>query len=209
MNQYGSRGPRRSDMRKKQRKNIILNSAIAVVVLAIVLVGGALIFGGNSETATTDDPDQTENNEGTAESPDGTDNTNTETEANQEDDDEATDDDKESDVEEKSASLSDEDEETDGEWQPVGTVQEEPFVAVFDKDHVNWEEMTRALQYATGLGDEMIIWRLGNGGDHQSAVGTVSTSENANKPFQVRLEWVSNEGWQPVSVEQLDSNPHR
>lgn len=98
--------------------------------------------------------------------------------------------------------------EIEEKWEPIGTVQEEPFVAVFEKDHVNWQEMTRALQYATGLGDEMIIWWLGNGGDHQSAVGIVSTGETKNTPLKVRLEWVTNRGWKPVSVEELDENPY-
>lgn len=97
----------------------------------------------------------------------------------------------------------------DGEWEPIGTVQEEPFIAVYDKNHVNWEEMTRALQYATGIGDDIVIWWLGNGGDHLSAEGYVSDSVNKDTPYKVRLQWVTNRGWKPVSVEQLNENPYR
>ncbi|UTW70711.1 DUF1510 family protein [Anaerobacillus sp. HL2] len=28
-----------------------------------------------------------------------------------------------------------------GQWKPIGTVQAEPFTAVYNKDHINWEEM--------------------------------------------------------------------
>lgn len=98
---------------------------------------------------------------------------------------------------------------TDGDWEPVGTVQEEPFTAVYSKDHVNWEEMTRALAYATGLDeDEMQVWYIRNGGDHETAIGTVGVSEERDTPYKVTISWVENEGWMPVSVEQQDSNPY-
>ena len=95
------------------------------------------------------------------------------------------------------------------DWGPIGTVQEEPFSAVYDSEHVNWEEMTRAIEYATGLSeDEMTIWRLENGGDDQTAIGTVSSSDHENEPYEVELNWVEEEGWEPVSKEQLSSNPY-
>ena len=95
-----------------------------------------------------------------------------------------------------------------GQWEPIGTVQSEPFVAVFEKDHINWQEMTKAFQYATALGDDMIIWWVENGGNHQSAVGIVSTFENKNTPYKVNLEWVENKGWRPVNVESLSENEY-
>ncbi|HHY21679.1 MAG TPA: DUF1510 family protein, partial [Bacilli bacterium] len=50
---------------------------------------------------------------------------------------------------------------------------------------------------------------LGNGGSPQSAEGVVSDPGNADTPYKVRLEWVTEKGWKPVSVEQLDRNPYR
>lgn len=99
-------------------------------------------------------------------------------------------------------------EETDGEWGPIGTAQDELSLE-FDSGTVNRDEMNRALEYATGLSqDEMEVWRIENGGDSQSAVGTVSTYEERHTPYKVTLSWVENEGWMPVSVEELSSNPY-
>ncbi|MCE7790913.1 YrrS family protein [Salipaludibacillus sp. CUR1] len=99
--------------------------------------------------------------------------------------------------------------ESDGEWGPVGTVQEEPFTPVYQTDHVNWEEMTRALSHATGLSeDEMEVWQIRNGGNQHTAIGTVSTYDNRFEPYKVELNWVENEGWMPVSVEEQSSNPY-
>ncbi|NJP36544.1 DUF1510 family protein [Bacillus luteus] len=100
----------------------------------------------------------------------------------------------------------------EGDWGPIGTVQEEPFEPVFDRSHVNWDEMVRAIVYAADLPndeDDLIIWRLENGGSPQSAVGTVSErGTDYSSPYQVELEWVENEGWMPVDVSRLSSNPY-
>lgn len=97
------------------------------------------------------------------------------------------------------------------EWEPVGTSQEN-FSLDFDRGGQNWNEMIEAISYATGLPsdeDQLTVHRLENGGTQYSAVGTVSASDgDRDRPYQVRLEWVENEGWQPVSVERLDSNPY-
>ncbi|WP_444685089.1 YrrS family protein [Alkalicoccus luteus] len=99
-----------------------------------------------------------------------------------------------------------------GDWGPIGTVQEEPFEPVFDRSHVNWDEMVRAIVYAADLPndeDDLIIWRLENGGSPQTAVGTVSErGTDYSNPYQVELEWVENEGWMPVGVDRLSSNPY-
>jgi len=99
----------------------------------------------------------------------------------------------------------------DGEWEPIGTSQEN-FSLNFDRGGQNWNEMIEAISYATGLPsneDELNVHRLENGGDQYSAVGTVSASDgDRDRPYRVHLEWVENEGWQPVSVERLNSNPY-
>lgn len=229
MTQYGDYQPRRSDMRKKRRMNMILNSAIGLVVVAIIFFGASLIFGGDSEPVSVDDTDQEENDEELSGDLEESEEQADEDEMN-EDNNVGANPDGDNDIDLESESDSDvngteedadenkEEEENEneqgssvgeGEWEPIGTVQEEPFSAVYDRDHINWDEMTEALQYATNLGDDMTIWRIRNGGDHQSAIGTVSNYENRATPYEVRLEWVTNEGWMPVSVEQLDHNPYR
>ncbi|SES18382.1 YrrS family protein [Salisediminibacterium halotolerans] len=98
------------------------------------------------------------------------------------------------------------------EWGPIGTAQEEPFELTqekFSRDHVNWEEMERALEYATGISQsEMTVWRIENAGGENTVVGTVSDDENTSTPYQVELSWVEGEGWEPASMEQLSSNPY-
>lgn len=98
---------------------------------------------------------------------------------------------------------------SEGDWGPIGTVQDEPFTAVYDRDHVNWEEMTRALEYAMNVDeDDMIIEWLGNGGDHETAVGTVSLRDDRSEAYEITLSWVENEGWMPIEKEELSSNPY-
>lgn len=103
----------------------------------------------------------------------------------------------------------DDEQAVDGQWEPIGTTQLEPFAADFTRDSVNWQEMERALKYAIGTEEKITIWWLGNGGDHLSAEGVVSTPQHASTPYRVRLEWVTEKGWKPVSVEQLENNPYR
>ncbi|MCR6110305.1 DUF1510 family protein [Bacillus sp. A301a_S52] len=211
---YNDYTPMRSDNRKKKKLNIILNVSIGLVALLIIVVGGTLFFSGGSEEATPADTEQNQNensnvdiNESENEGGDISINTNESNELEETNEDN-------SDTDDNTNNDSDNDNESndnveDGEWGPIGTVQEEPFAAVYEKSHVNWDEMTRALQYATGLnGDEMTVWYIGNGGDHKTAVGTVSTAENKHNPYEVTLSWVEDEGWMPVSVEQKNSNPY-
>lgn len=225
MNNYSSYGPRRRaiEERKKKRKNRLINGAIALVLIGIVFVSGMLIFGGDEKDVAVDSSGNEqldENNERNYEQTDPM-SDNNENDVNSGN---ARSNETESDVpqnRESEIELNDNESENeaniddrttpprDGEWEPISTVQEEPFVAVYDKNHVNWQEMTRALQYATGIGDDIVIWWLGNGGDHQSAEGYVSDSVNQDRPYKVRLEWVPNRGWKPVSVEQLNENPYR
>ncbi len=205
----------RSQKRKKQKADKILNISIGVVVFLIILVAGQLFLGGKStekavsnktpsdspvvtnegfeeveeeiETEETNETEEEVMEETTSETPSETPPNMNETSTNQD--------------QVVTNQLT-------GQWQPVGTVQEEPFVAIYEKEHVNWGEMTRAFQVATGLDDSIILWRVRNGGDHQSAIGVVSNSSNRNTPYQVRIEWVTNQGWMPVSVELLAENPY-
>ncbi|ADU29805.1 YrrS family protein [Evansella cellulosilytica] len=219
MNQYSSYGQRRAEIRKKKRKDLWLNGTIGVVIIAIVFLSATLIFGGNSDEPSLANDDEQEDlqeeheereqeQEETVE--EGVDeNTSEDTEFNNTPDTDA----EESDLNEEGNEENDTDRELvtpeNGDWEPIGTVQEEPFVAVYDSGHINREEMDRAFSYATGIElDAMTTWRVGNGGDHVSAVGYVSTWENRNTPYKVRLEWVTNEGWMPVSVEVVDENPY-
>ncbi|MBU9713350.1 YrrS family protein [Evansella tamaricis] len=218
---YGSYGPRRSDMQKEKRKNIWLNVGIGIVVVAIVFVSASLIFGGgSSEPASGDDLDRDEQNQADMATEEEQEESAEDTDQEEQVDNEPSDSESENNDENPAQNSTDEDNssdstslEFDGEWQPVGTMQEEPFQLSsekFSKEHINWEEMTIAFMYATGIDEEdIIVWRVNNGGDMQSVEGWVGAWEHRDNPYKVRLEWVTNEGWVPVSVEEQDENPFR
>lgn len=85
-------------------------------------------------------------------------------------------------------------------WEPVGTVQQGEHYNVYDG--VDWDEMVKAISYATNLEEEnMTIKFLGNNG-HNKSVGTVY-SKNKEEIYKVYIEWVDNEGWKPTKVEEL------
>lgn len=212
----------RTHQRKRQRADKILNISIGIVILLILLVGGQFIFGGNSEQPVGSDSleenneEQLEENSNSSDPADTTDTTDTtdsddvadpiveeEPENEPQSSDGASNEDSQSDT-----ATTDQGTSQQGQWEPIGTVQPEPFAAVYSKDHINWEEMTKAFQYATGLGDDIVLWRVGNGGNHESAVGVVADANTRTTPYQVRIEWVTNEGWKPVSVEQLEENQY-
>ena len=224
---YGDRS--RSSTRKKADK--ILNIAIGLVIILIVVVGGQLFFGGSSSNPVVIEPSEEQLNENNAETiEEGEIAEETVEEAQLDNNEEtvevdeptvrnveepATTDEDTNSNRDRESSINNETPQressspitsSNGHWKPIGTVQQEPFTAVYDKDHINWEEMKKAFQYATGLGEDMTMWHVRNGGNHQSAVGTVSNRENRNKPYEVRIEWVTNEGWLPVSVIQLEEN---
>lgn len=212
----------RYDQRKKKRVNRLLNLAIVIVICVILFIVVQLLFGSsNTEDALADlDEEVTIGEEEQAngeqdhllpaednEEPSVEDESNN---RNREISDEKDESEQDRVAEGNENLLEDEpNERLPGAWQPIGTSQTEPFEADFSKDSLNWKEMTHALQYATGLGDEIIIWRLENGGNLQSAVGTVSDYQTRDTPYQVRLEWIPNRGWQPIEVIVLEENPYR
>ncbi|WP_096201385.1 YrrS family protein [Bacillus sp. FJAT-45350] len=192
----------RFEQRKKKRVNKILNISIGIVAVLILFFGSQLIFG----TSSNEDAMTEVEEEETIEEEEVIEEENIEEAVVEEEIPEIENNNEEEQIEEDEEELL---EPVDGEWQPIGTQQQqqEPFEADFTRDGQNWNEMKRALEYATGLGDNIIIWRLENGGNLQSAVGTVSDYQNQSTPYQVRLEW-TNRGWQPVNVNTLDKNPY-
>ncbi len=50
----------------------------------------------------------------------------------------------------------------------------------------------------------MIIWRMQNNGGPNSSIATVSTNDKSQM-YRVSMEWVDNEGWKPVKLEQLNT----
>lgn len=90
-------------------------------------------------------------------------------------------------------------------WKPIGTSQTGEHSAVYSQNSIDWQEMTAAMSYATGVEENnMIIWYLGNNGPNQS-IGTISTKDKL-ETYRVYLEWQDNAGWVPQRVEELFHN---
>jgi cytoskeletal protein RodZ len=203
---------------KRRKTNLILNSLITIVLLLIVFVTVKIFFGdGQSEAEKSDAVvvDKQLANE------------KTDVGSGNKDEEEAEEVEEEkkdaSDSEEESESEDEELEETESEptiteggstpdvkqtivnpdWKPVGTTQTGEHQAVYDESSVDWQEMLKALSYATGIDvTNMTVWFLGNNGSPQSAIGTVSDKAGGPK-YRVPIEWVDGEGWKPVKVEEL------
>ncbi|MET1014096.1 MAG: YrrS family protein [Paenisporosarcina sp.] len=89
------------------------------------------------------------------------------------------------------------------DWQPVKTSQTGPHTSVYEKGHVDWDEKVQALSYTTGLAsNNMIIWKLKNGGSPQKSIGVVSSNDKQEK-YRVYLQWVDGQGWKPEKMETL------
>ncbi|MBP3951365.1 YrrS family protein [Bacillus suaedae] len=195
----------RYKQRKKQRLNTILNIAI-VVVIALIGVFAAQIFlgGNNSEVALNEQELETENETNEQAPVDSiTDPSESEEETGT---DTATNEDIETEEEE---TEQDQEPVQDGEWEPIGTEQTGEFTPNFSQDSVNWQEMMEALRYATGLDENMIPWRVENGGSPTRVRGVVSDPANQGQPYEVFIEWVDGQGWTPVEKKQLTSNPYQ
>jgi cytoskeletal protein RodZ len=201
---------------KKRRMNKMLNTLIGIVLVLIVFVSAGLIFGNDAEEAKPEKELNTEPSKSELKVKE-----NEEKQLNQETE-EINEESEEQPIDEENSPYLTEEEDssqvriTEGEpgsnvekvienpaWQPIGTVQSEPHVATYKKNSVDWQEMTRAISYATGLAEsDMIIWHLGNNGGPNKAVGTV-TSKDQQQVYRVYIDWVENQGWKPVRVEQL------
>jgi len=94
---------------------------------------------------------------------------------------------------------------TNQSWKPTPTTQTGQHVSSYDDKSVDWAEKVAAVTTATGIEkDNMIIWRLQNNGGANSAIATVSTNDKTQM-YRVSMEWVDNEGWLPVKLEQLNT----
>ena len=94
---------------------------------------------------------------------------------------------------------------TDENWQPTPTTQSGEHVSSYDDQSVDWAEKVATITAVTGIEENnMIIWRLQNNGGPDKAIATVSTNDKTEM-YRVSMEWVDNEGWKPVKLEQLNT----
>lgn len=202
-----------SRMNRRNRSSSVLNILIALVfgliliTVAFIVIGGGDDNGTDSETVTvSDEPEDIQVEENETEDAAGEEPAETETaEAVEEEEEPAADEEtvggtitrKDSDdplVEETVVNTS---------WEPVGTEQSGKHVSRYDGSSADWQEKLEAIAYATGLNaEEMIVWRVENGGGPQQSVGVVSSSDNTEH-YRVYLQWVEGEGWKPEKMDVL------
>ncbi|OZM57798.1 hypothetical protein CIB95_05385 [Lottiidibacillus patelloidae] len=90
-----------------------------------------------------------------------------------------------------------------GNWEPVGTTQEEPHQTQYDENSVDWEEMKLALSVAINVDkSNMSLWWIGNDGAPDKSFGIVS-KRGSNEYKKVTIEWVTEKGWKPTSERNL------
>ena len=210
---------------KRRKTNLILNSLIAIVLLLIIFVSAKIFFSdgqeeaGNenaiaaNETAALKEKDAdsgTKNVE--INKDDNTTAVDADTKSEEADADDAESDSEVEDNEESKAVITEGGSSPDvkktienPDWKPIGTTQTGEHVAVYDESSVDWQEMLKAIAYATGVDDtNMTVWRIENNGGPNSVVGTISEKSGAAK-YRVAIEWVDSQGWKPVKVEELNS----
>ncbi|WP_423799155.1 YrrS family protein [Neobacillus sp. SAB-20_R2A] len=89
-------------------------------------------------------------------------------------------------------------------WKPVGTTQTGEHTAVYDQSSVDWQEMLKAVSYATGLDSgNMTVYWLGRDKTTANASFATVASKDKQQKYNVYIKWVDGEGWMPTRVEEL------
>lgn len=219
----GDNNQSRSNKFEKRRKNTKKLSILMIIAsILIVILLAIWIFGGKDNDASSPENNSLENgNIETGDDLDSEDQSNEDTEnsitdekleitENEElDNEENTNEEMENaneeniEVETEQVDPSDDNviEAYTGDWQPIGTEQEGPHTTNYDDGSDDRIEIKRAVMSVTDLGDDMIEWRIGNGGD-QKVIATVSNPEQTDI-YRVLLSWIDNQGWQVTKVEKL------
>lgn len=85
--------------------------------------------------------------------------------------------------------------------QPIGTSQTGPHTSSYEEGSVDWNEKLKAIRLATGLDENMTVWKIANGGGPQKSIAEVSPNKQPNEKYTVNLEWVDEKGWMATSVQ--------
>lgn len=189
-----------------------------VIVLALIVIVAYSIFSSGEEKATSNPEPKTEEKQPNSKDDKAEDNTEKQTEDKQsgKEDDDKVDENKEDDSDSEEADDS-EAIVTAGDgttnvlktienpsWKPVGTEQSGVHNPVYDDTSVDWQEMLKAISYATGLDQStMTVYWLGR--DQSATNGSVGTvySKETQEKYRVFIQWVDGQGWMPTKVEEL------
>jgi cell division protein FtsI/penicillin-binding protein 2 len=84
--------------------------------------------------------------------------------------------------------------------EPIGTSQTGTHVSSYEEGSVDWNEKLKAIRLATGLDENMTVWKIANGGGPQQSIAEVSPDGKPGERYTVNLEWVDEKGWMVTSV---------
>lgn len=212
----------RSQYRSKRKKtNLILNGLIVVVLLLIAFVAYSIFSSGSDKAASKKNTEKTasvhtgaaqKNKDNSKKQSSKSETAKKDTESDSNKDSSTSDsspasgsaDNSQAVVTEGGSSPNAEQTIENPDWKPVGTTQEGQHTAVYDSSSADWQEMLKAISYATGLDQgNMTVWFLGRDRSTENgSVGTVSSKDKQQK-FRVYLQWVDGQGWKPTKMEQL------
>jgi predicted nucleic acid-binding Zn-ribbon protein len=85
--------------------------------------------------------------------------------------------------------------------EPIGTTQTGTHTSSYEEGSVDWNEKLKAIRLATGLDENMTVWKIANGGGPQKSIAEVSPDGKPGERYTVNLEWVDQKGWKVTSVE--------
>ncbi|MEH7178842.1 YrrS family protein [Neobacillus vireti] len=222
--QSGSRSGYRA---KRKKTNLILNSLIVIVLALIFFVAYTIFLSGDDQAASEKEETKTTANQASEKKNKAADDKAASDKADKAGNDKAkeeTESEGSKDDESQEAATPEKEDEsqaivTEGDgssnvlrtienpaWKPVGTVQTGEHTPVYDSSSVDWQEMLKAISYATGLEESnMTLYWLGR--DKTSGSGSFSTvaSKDKTQKYNVYLQWVDGAGWMPTKVEELSS----
>lgn len=216
MSERQTRSSRHLQPSRNKKLDKLLNVLIGVVVVLIIITATYVFkWQDDADQAVKDEPAQEEKS-GDKEKEEDKD------PANEEDKDLAVDEEKPSQEEEEAEAETSQEEQgtpeestsdnpivdkviTNKNWQPTPTTQTGQHVSSYDDTSVDWAEKVATVSTVTGIDQSnMIIWRMQNNGGPNSAIATVSSNDKSQM-YRVSMEWVDNEGWLPVKLEQLNT----
>jgi Domain of unknown function (DUF1510) len=205
--------------RRTKKRNVVLFSALSAVLIALLfLPKDALLMGKDGEPAKKENkepkhkvvklqPDNESAYEDDEKSSDKKEEAQTASEEQESSEEIGIDPEKEADKKEKAKKAAEEKKkETAAEDKPtinkpIGTSQTGTHTSSYEEGSVDWNEKIKAIRLATGLDENMTVWKIANGGGPQKSVAEVSPDGKPGERYTVYLEWVDQKGWKVTSVE--------
>ncbi len=210
---------RRSERKKSKKRNVVLFSALGAILLALLFLPKDTLLLGSEEEPRKEKTNQEPKHKVVKLQPDNEsayeDEESEEKEGNNNDkpkkqepsEEIGIDPEKEADKKKKAEKAEAEKKEQHASGdkpvlnEPIGTSQTGPHTSSYEEGSVDWNEKLKAIRLATGLDENMTVWKIGNGGSPQKSVAEVSPNKQPNEKYTVNLEWVDQKGWMVTSVQ--------